>query len=487
MIETALDVGQGESAHRGVIILLSRGTLIAGLFGSGGRRNARPPHRVKNGVGKPYVISGTSKGALVFTAVLTLLVAGVAAGAGFLGASGSSHGLTLGLQFEFGLLALLGVAGWTRSFLMRKVRWVIDDDSIRMENGARVVWRCAWEDYGGWRTAKRLSLGEWMDSLAWYEILDRSGRPVGRIHLGRKSSRSAQIRRELQRNTPEGGEQPQEPAEWKPKPGDSVARQRKRLYAGIACCVAGCVATRAVLGPMTSDTPTPFSDWLAAHPWFSLVVTCPIGVGAFVAGFAALHLLQLKELRLAAPGPPSYGPTLSDFRLDRGGLPKPIDLVDGEEYIYVDSEALRRRMDRDRMGYSGLKWLSVAPLVLIAIPGAVKVESAGDLWSIPAIAAAFGGGAVGCWLAERNTQRRQSRLGDRIAVRGDRLHVVREGVETTYPWPPRRARGDLKRKEGFAYRLQLGDPVAYEIDPRYLLKAPTEADLAEIQAANLGA
>ncbi|MFI5386932.1 MAG: hypothetical protein ACHQ50_12530 [Fimbriimonadales bacterium] len=341
---------------------------------------------------------------------------------------------------------------------------------MRKEVDGRVEWECTWENFGGWR---------WSSKAASYEILDRSGNVAGQFRIG--SSGQADVpyfKRELDRNTPEGGPTPERLRSAKPRPPMTLGRCLVALLGGLALGFTGLGLHWFIVDAIIDPNDGPAAVWFRANT-ISLLLPALLYLAGFL--FSAIGVMGLVGRSISplcgvAPRRPVFGPALGDFRLDRRHRLEPVEILEGKEYGYVDPEAIRSgiRSTRGCLLLLAPLCLSFPLFLLLPIPEHPLSGRLGDAGVICLFAAAFG---VSMLWASRRMRRLEAVLGDRIRLEGGTLIVVSPEGERRYDWPGRRTVTKPLSYGFLAHRYELGE---YWIDPRYLIELPPEADIQEM-------
>jgi hypothetical protein len=354
--------------------------------------------------------------------------------------------------------------------------WVIDDDSIRFVRGSDTVWRCAWEDFGGWRRATKLSVKDAIIAEQPHEILDRNGKAVGRILLRADGGADIRlVRREFERNLPEGGVSPVT-LESRPAKDRSAAFCWSMIVGGSILFLGGTIALQLIFAAVRagSDTGTPLSLWLQAVPARTSLPISAILPGAILSTWGFMAFMgRTSILKEETRKEPAYGPTLQNFQLDKMDRLPLVELREGVAYAYVDTAALHRSVEDWRTSAGCLGWLLCLPIVLVALmPTSLP-------WVPLLVVAAMASVVVAIYqTAVRVALFRDRHVEDRFTLVGDQLIVRRGDLETSYPWPPKTLHTPPTLMQGFLFGYEeVGNGTSkYRLDRRYLIEVPPQSE-----------
>lgn len=286
------------------------------------------------------------------------------------------------------------------------------------------------------------------------------------------------FKRELDRNTPEGGPTPERLQSAKARPPMTPGRCLRALLGGLALGFTGLGIHWFIVDAILDENDGPGAVWLRTHmatlllPAFLYLggsLLCAVGVMGLVGSSFSLSNVVARRR-------PVFGPALEDFRLDRRHRPEPVEILEGKEYGYVDPEAIRSgiRSLRGCLVLVAVLCLCFPLFLLLPIPEHPLSARLADAGTICLFAVAL---AFSCWWASRRMGRLETVLGDRIRLEGSTLTAVSSDGERQYDWNERKT--VTKRfSYGFrSHRIELGE---YWIDPRYLIEMPPEADIREM-------
>ncbi|HTQ09586.1 MAG TPA: hypothetical protein VMI31_05900 [Fimbriimonadaceae bacterium] len=262
--------------------------------------------------------------------------------------------------------------------------WYADDRSVRKEVKGRIEWECRWEDFGGWRPVAPRA---WWSTSHQHrrEILNRAGQVVGAIDIVISGPGDvAYFKRELDRNTPEGGPKP-EPLVAAPRsaPAKSPYRSVAAFALGLLMGGGGLALHASMLRAATNPDDLGFGASLRADTGVLFIPVVLYFASAVLLVVGSLGLISKWFPMIFNPSsrPVVYGPSLADFRMDRRDGLRPVTMEEGRQYGYVDPDALRQSAQAAGGCLLVLTFFAaLMPLVLLVpVPDRTARDAAGIL------------------------------------------------------------------------------------------------------------
>jgi hypothetical protein len=317
-------------------------------------------------VGKPYVWVRSTRAEIVANGIMAASAIAVAVAAPSLpndARTGTLFGDAV-IPAQIAVVVAAGILAWQGWVHFRgiKERWIVDDDSIRFEGGDTLIWRCPWDQFGGWRIAKRVPLRDRLRGEHPHEIVDRHSEPIGRIVMRYdRGADMALVKRELERNLPPGGLMP-------PHPEHAIrsAWSKRKCYflvvAGHIMFLSGAAMFRMFIDAVSVETAD--SSWIVRYQSVYIISILWILIGGAIAviGFMALSsvshraildsLVRKDHLRMARHfgimrWSAGSGPTYRSYRrVSRTATS-----------IHVPSIATSSRLKRAAVAFCGCFWL----------------------------------------------------------------------------------------------------------------------------------